>query len=70
MRIRNERISIRTLDITFCIIHVWNGLFERLFEWKVRVRNKVRDSSDMIYTLSVCACDDWERVVDWKGEQK
>ena len=34
VRIRNERISIRTLDNPFCIIHVWNGLFERLFDWK------------------------------------
>lgn len=37
---------------------------------KVRDKKKVRDSSDMIYTLSACACDDWERVIDWKGEQK
>ena len=37
---------------------------------KVRDKKKVRDSSDMIYTLSTCACDDWERVIDWKGEQK
>lgn len=27
---------------------------------------KLRDSKDMIYTLSACACDDWERVIDWK----
>ena len=40
-------------------MHTWKG--EDL---------KVRDSSDMIYTLSACACDDWERVIDWKGEQK
>ena len=41
--------------------HIWQ---------KVRDKKKVRDSSDMIYTLSACACDDWERVIDWKGEQK
>ena len=40
-------------------IHTWKG--EDL---------KGRDSSDLIYTLSACACDDWERVIDWKGEQK
>lgn len=35
-----------------------------------QINTDMRDSSDMIYALSACACDDWERVIDWKGEQK
>lgn len=38
-------------------MHTWKG-------------EDLKVSSDMIYTLSACACDDWERVIDWKGEQK
>ena len=26
----------------------------------------IRQTSDIIYTLSNCACDDWEIVEDWK----
>ena len=49
---------------------ILNGLSKMKYRQKVRNKKKMRDSSDMIYTLSACACDDWERVIDWKGEQK
>ena len=28
----------------------------------------IRQTSDIIYTLSNCACDDWEIVEDWNKE--
>lgn len=28
----------------------------------------IRQTSDIIYTLSNCACDDWEIVEDWDKE--
>jgi hypothetical protein len=28
----------------------------------------IRKTSDIIYTLSNCACDDWEIVEDWNKE--
>ena len=37
---RNERIFIRTLDIAFCIIHIYDGLFDRLLEWKESGKRK------------------------------
>ena len=30
----------------------------------------IRQTSDIIYTLSNCACDDWEIVEDWNKETK
>lgn len=28
----------------------------------------IRDTQDILYTLSSCACDDWEIVEDWNKE--
>ena len=48
MRNKNDRISIRTLDTYFCIIDVWNGLFERLFEWKRGIKMTVNEAIKLL----------------------
>ena len=41
------------------IIHTHDG----------RVFN-IKETTDIIYTLSSCACDDWEIITEWKQGQE
>ena len=44
-------------DVPTIMMHTYDGREE-----------DIRQTSDIIYTLSNCACDDWEIVEDWNKE--
>ena len=44
-------------DVLTIMMHTYDGREE-----------DIRQTSDIIYTLSNCACDDWEIVEDWNKE--
>lgn len=56
--------------------HHWTGYWKAKQEpdtgvWKIMMHTwngkaiSLTDTSDIFYTLSNCACDDWEIVKDW-----